>query len=137
MKFILDYSKWICGSPRGEEMGIGDTLLWNEQGYGCCLGHFGLCLGISKESMLGYGNPLTTNPQIESEFLKEIPYQSLSELIMKNDDFCITIDDVQVCDPSFSDRLRAIENILKRLGHSLEVINAPSEALSYQNELCN
>ena len=53
MNFVIDYSKWRCGWDSKDSLGMGETYLWNKEGFGCCLGHFGLCLGISKESMLG------------------------------------------------------------------------------------
>lgn len=61
MQFVIDRSKWICGSPNGIECtslvktanGKGNTRLLNSDGYMCCLGQIGEQLGCEKDKLLG------------------------------------------------------------------------------------
>lgn len=60
----LDVSEWICGNPSTNDdpanhIGEGNTRLYNDEGYMCCLGQFALQLseGLQKQDMLDCPTP--------------------------------------------------------------------------------
>ena len=123
MKFTIDFSKWRCGFKDVNKLGEGSTYLWNLRGYGCCLGHFGLCLGISEDSMLGAGSPMELGPQSRERFTKVLSVQNVVNLIQANDDETIITEEGPVQSPTTQQRLKVIESILEKRGHTLEVTN--------------
>ena len=57
MKFVVDRSKWRCGSNAGDRHGKGDTRLLNSEGYQCCLGFVCEQLGVPRGELLNIPTP--------------------------------------------------------------------------------
>lgn len=112
-KLILDYSKWRCGDNGGNKVGEGVTELLNEYGFMCCLGQFGLQLGLFEDDIYGRGEPC--------ECKTDIPLfvEDDGVFVMR----AIGINDDPDTDPD--DKISSLSNLLKAKGIELEVINKP------------
>ena len=63
---VLDYRKWICGSPSDNDKpntfhGTGVTELLNNDGYMCCLGQFACQSGVKKDNLIDNVTPCELN----------------------------------------------------------------------------
>ena len=134
MRFTLDYSKWKCGGFGGGSkiLGNGETHLWNAQGYGCCLGHFGLNLGITKEEMVLKMSPLNLSCESEDKFKKVI--SDVRSFLFANDGTSLLLDKEsngkKIFDPTPKQRLAVIRKMLRADGHTLVVINGPKKKMA-------
>lgn len=121
MNFILDVKKWRCGGDyyeKGCGRGDTDTFLLDKKGNMCCLGQFGLQLGLTKADIELVPEPASASVDygIFGKCSTDIP-QLTKDLIDINDNSETTI----------TTKLKKIRSRLKRNGHTLEVKNAPKD----------
>lgn len=112
-KLILDYSKWRCGGDADNKLGEGYTELLNKHGFACCLGQFGLQLGLFEDDILGRGEPC--------ECKTEVPLfvEDGGVFVMR----AININDDPDTTPN--QKINEIAELLNEEGIELEVINKP------------
>jgi hypothetical protein len=112
-KLILDYSKWRCGGDGENKIGEGHTELLNKYGFACCLGQFGLQLGLFEDDIYGKEEPC--------ECKTDIP-------LFVEDDGVFVMQAIGINDDPYTDpdvKIFAISDLLKAKGIELEVINKP------------
>lgn len=112
-KLILDYSKWRCGGEGINSLGQGDTQLLNIYGDMCCLGQFGLQLGLPEDEMYEVEEPCECKTGID------LFVDDSGVFVMR----AISINDDEETTPE--EKIKEIEVLLKEKGIELEVINKP------------
>ena len=130
MKIILDKSKWICGA-QGDLNSLGKGrrgVLWNDEGYGCILGHVCLSLGIAEEVINGWALPIGSDDELLKK-ANEIYTETGRVFAHLNDSNSINLSNEdgsfkeRIDDPTPDQRIEAIREVLGRCGHTLDVIN--------------
>lgn len=69
MEFVIDRSKWRSGGDGENQIGRGSTLLYNNQGFMCCLGQTCNQIGVKVKDMRGLGEP----GEISGNDYKDLP----------------------------------------------------------------
>lgn len=133
MNYILDVSKWRCGSVGvnessddniGNRLGKGSTKFLNQQGYMCCLGQFAKQQGVDDAYLRVAFSPVdictfdTNNKIYDEAFIvnKSEGYRNselAKTLVGINDDSTTTIDT----------KINQIKDELHKYNHTLTVIN--------------
>lgn len=133
MKFILDKSKWICGSPKNNLvssncLGHGSTCLLNTFGYMCCLGQFvqQVDSSITNDSLFSLGRPSDLEKEINYfSYIEVIKRNGLKELeIVRNTELAqeaIGINDNS--HTSIEQKIYMLKELFEKHGHEIEVIN--------------
>lgn len=123
MEFTIDRSKWRCGGDHSKQIGEGNTRLLNEEGYMCCLGQCALQVGIPKDDIFNWGEPLEIlniieeNPfviLIEGAFTTRQLNTELSKRAMAIN------DDVEL---NQTEREAGLQRIFQEYGHTINFIN--------------
>lgn len=115
MKFVVDRSKWRCGSDSFNKVGKGMTSLLNSDGFMCCLGHCALQVGATASQIKNNGMPRNTDVVLPVLSKKHKVYNfiidtRLSEAAAKiNDDVSITTNE----------RERKLRSLFSKFKHKL------------------
>ena len=77
--FTIDRSPWRCGGDASWETdairGAGLTMMLNDEGFKCCLGHIASQCGFSDEQLLSLAEPyevVEPNSELSTGFLTKI-----------------------------------------------------------------
>lgn len=117
-KLILDYSKWRCGGDENpNQLGHGDTLLLNKEGYFCCIGLWSIQLGATENEIYECGDPSDSPNKIQLFINPQTGFNNQ----FAND--CIDINDRTLTTPE--EKIEALSDRLSEEGIQLEVINKP------------
>lgn len=119
MKFTIDRSKWRCGQDGPTACGIGDTLLRNQAGFMCCLGHICVQQKVSKASLLDAAFP--------DDIQTKAAEQKLAGTLLDDEgnDSDLTSDAVKINDDETmtrAEREAALKELFRKHGHTLTFV---------------
>lgn len=117
---ILDYSKWRCGVYGNYQLGKGNTLLNNIEGFQCCLGQFSLQLNknLTKDMLISLGEPNDLDVLVET--LTRIgDYNDFENTDLS--DKAININDAELTTPQ--EKIVLLKELFEKEGYSITVIN--------------
>lgn len=124
MDFVVDRSKWRCGSIGDNAKGLGNkTYLLNKEGFMCCLGHCELQLGRSKKIIFNKSLPsnifisLSINND-NDPFVFKNRYGHVASSDLSHDAVAIN-DDYKLTTP---ERERKLKELFKKHGHTIKFI---------------
>lgn len=118
-KLILYYSKWRCGLHGENQVGEGNTLLQNANGFQCCIGQWSIQSGATEDEIIGFDEPSQIRTHIPLFCDRNNDFKSNNELAMD----CIDINDDIFSTPD--EKIKRLRARLHEEGIELEVINKP------------
>lgn len=91
-KFVIDRATWRCGGTGPHRHGDGNTLLLNEQGDMCCLGHMALQSGCCEFEIESRGTPLFVSRLSQDKLLSGVGDHSgfVDAAITINDNYTLS-----------------------------------------------
>lgn len=122
---ILDYAKWRCGDFGEHMVGLGNTLLENNEGYQCCLGQFAPQLYGEEIYLNGSGRPNQTEKIIPllTESSNIGAYVYTTELASE----AISINDNPATTPK--EKIKLLKELFGEQGYKIQVINKPEDVI--------
>lgn len=123
MKFVIDRSRWRCGSLGPTAHGEGETALLNPHGFMCCLGFMALQLGVPTHAVIGAGVPSSVEKPYREKLIgtllnPEGENSGFDETELATDGLEINDDE------SFTDQEREslLVGLCRQHGHELEFV---------------
>lgn len=121
----LNYATWRSGKDGENAVGIGRTLLLNQEGYMCCLGQWCLQAGLSVNDIQDIGLPESMEATARTTLLKHEDFGKL--LGQRGNTFlerAITINDTRTT--TAREKMKQLKQLCKGNNITLKIINKPS-----------
>lgn len=121
--FTIDRATWRCGGREQSDKhhGSGATLMLNEEGFKCCLGHIASQCGFTDKQLFNHGRPSQvvkgagTKP---TGFLTETDNSNIVDSLLTHAAIAIN-DDENI---SFEERETELAKIFRNAGYEISFI---------------
>ena len=134
---VIDRSAWVCGNGEADlDHLVGSTLMLNEEGFMCCLGHVCHNSGFGKDLLLSEGLP--EDVVADTDFL-DLPY--LVDAESEDEDIgdsafagqAVSINDDRLLAPK--EREKQLKVLFKEHGITLKFVGRyPAKVRAYHKE---